>query len=148
MLAALIGAGKTTHAMNLTRAWALELEFLGRQCRQSRTLVVVSPKEYEAWADTIGFWGLKDLVFLVESTKAHFSDRVKWFDFLMQRNGGRTFVLDTLFDFFGMPPNTSGDANRIAMSQFSVATGGGRQLGHTAAPWSVGIYRDRTDVGS
>jgi hypothetical protein len=52
MLAALIGAGKTTHAMNLTRAWALELEFLGRQCRQSRTLVVVSPKEYEAWAES------------------------------------------------------------------------------------------------
>ena len=63
MFAALIGAGKTTHARNPTRAWALELEFLGRQCRQSRTLVVVSPKEYEAWADTIGFWGFKDLVF-------------------------------------------------------------------------------------
>jgi hypothetical protein len=120
VIAALIGAGKTTYAMNLARAWALELEFLGRPCRQSKTLVVVSPKEYEAWADTIGFWGLKDLIYLVESTKAHFPDRnenVKWFDFLMQRNGCRTFVLDTLFDFFGMPPNTSGDSNRIAMNE-------------------------------
>jgi hypothetical protein len=36
----------------------------------------------------------------------------------------------------------------IAMSQFSVATGRDRQLGHTAAPWSAGICRHRTDVRS
>jgi AAA domain-containing protein len=120
VLSALIGAGKTTLAMNLARAWGLGLSLFERLCHQSRTLVVVSPKEYEAWADTIGFWGLKGLVFLVKSTSAHFSDRaqtVKWFDYTMKKHECRTFVLDTLFDFFGMPPNTSGDANRIAMNE-------------------------------
>ena len=120
VIAALIGAGKTTTAMNLARAWALGVSFLERQCRQSKTLVVVSPKEFEAWVQTIGFWDLKDLIYLVESTKAHFrthEEAVKWFDFLMQRYECRTFVLDTLFDFFGMPPNTSGDSNRIAMNE-------------------------------
>jgi len=120
VLAALIGAGKTTMAMNLARSWALGVSFLERPCRQSKTLVVVSPKEFEAWVQTIGFWGLKNLIYLVESTKAHFrthEEAVKWFDFLMQRHECRTFILDTLFDFFGMPPNNSGDSNRIAMNE-------------------------------
>jgi len=120
VVSALVGSGKTTLAMNLARAWALELLFLGRNCRRSRTLVVVSPKEFEAWADTIGFLGLKGSIFLVESTKAHFSDRaetVRWFDSEMRRLGCRTFVLDTLFDFVGMPPNISGDPNRIVMNE-------------------------------
>jgi AAA domain len=115
-----MGAGKSTSAMNLARAWALGVPFLGRQCRQSKTLVVVSPKEFEAWAETVGFWGLKGLIYLVESNKAHFGDReaaVQWFDYLMGKDQCRTFVLDTLFDFFGMPPNTSGDSNRIVMNE-------------------------------
>jgi len=81
--------------MNLARSWGLGVPFLDRECRQSRTLVVVSPKEFEAWADTIGFWDLKGLIFLVESTKAHFPDRnetVRWFDFQMQKFGCRTFI--------------------------------------------------------
>jgi AAA domain len=120
VLSALIGAGKSTFAMNLARAWALGVPFLGRECRQSKTLVVVSPKEFEAWADTIGFWELKGLIYLVESTKAHFrkqDDVVRWFDYQMKTFDCRTFVLDTLFDFFGMPPNNTGDANRIAMNE-------------------------------
>jgi hypothetical protein len=120
VLSALIGSGKSTFAMNLARAWALGTPFLDRECRQSKTLVVVSPKEYEAWADTIGFWELKGLIYLVESTKAHFQKReeaVSWFDFQMRTFDCRTFVLDTLFDFFGMPPNNTGDANRIAMNE-------------------------------
>jgi hypothetical protein len=121
ILSALIGAGKSTLAMNLARAWGLGIEFLGRKCRQrSKTLVIVSAKEYEAWTDTIGFWELKGLIFIVEAGKAHFGEReetVKWFDFLMQKDGCRTFVLDTLFDFFGMPPNSTGDSNRIAMNE-------------------------------
>jgi hypothetical protein len=71
-------------------------------------------------ADTIGFWELKGLVFLVKSTAAHFDDRAKtvnWFDYTMKKHECRTFVLDTLFDFFGMPPNTSGDVNRIVMNE-------------------------------
>jgi hypothetical protein len=120
ILSALIGAGKSTLAMNLARGWGLGVEFLGRKCRLSKTLVVVSPKEYEAWTETIGFWQLKGLIFIVESTKAHFGQReetVRWFDYQMREHGCRTFVLDTLFDFFGMPPNSTGDSNRIAMNE-------------------------------
>jgi len=120
VLSALIGAGKSTFAMNLARAWGLGEPFLERQCRQSKTLVVVSPKEYEAWADTVGFWELKGLVYIVPSTAAHFNTHgqaADWFDYQMTNFSCRTFVLDTLFDFFGMPPNNSGDSNRIAMNE-------------------------------
>jgi hypothetical protein len=121
VLAALIGAGKTTFAMNLARAWALGTEFLDRRCEQSKTLVVVSPKEWEAWADTIGFWELREVIFLLRSTQTHFVDgaaaQARWFETAMKKGGFRTFVLDTLFDFFGMPPNTRGDSNRIAMNE-------------------------------
>jgi hypothetical protein len=120
ILSALIGAGKTTLAMNFARSWGLGVPILGRACRQSKTLVVVSPKEFEAWADTIGFWKLKGLIYLVESTKAHFAksaETIDWFDYTMRKHDCRTFILDTLFDFFGMPPNTSGDSNRIAMNE-------------------------------
>ena len=120
VLSGLMSSGKSTLAMNLVRGWALGTELFGRRCRQGKTLVVVSPKEYEAWADTIGFWGLRGLVYLVESTKAHFGEPgevVKWFEYTMLKWACRTFVLDTLFDFFGMPPNRAGDANRIAMNE-------------------------------
>lgn len=120
VLSGLMGSGKTTLAMNISRAWALGEMVIGRQCKQSRTLVVVSPKEFEAWADTIGFWGLKSSIYIVESTKAHFGDpamTVGWFDHWMRKLDCRTFVLDTLFDFFGMPPNRAGDSNRIAMNE-------------------------------
>lgn len=120
VLSGLMSSGKTTLAMNIARGWALGCKVLDRQCKQNRTLVVVSPKEYEAWAETVGFWKIKGQIFLIESTKAHFVERtehVKWFDYTMQKHGCRTFVLDTLFDFFGMPPNTAGDSNRIAMNE-------------------------------
>lgn len=120
IVSGLMGAGKSTFAMNLARAWFLGESFLERQTRQSKTLVVVSPKEYEAWADTIGFWKIKGGIFLIESTKAHFpkgDEQARWFAQEMDRLGCKTFVLDTLFDFFGMPPNNSGDQNRIVMNE-------------------------------
>lgn len=120
VLSALMGAGKTTFAMNLARAWALGTDFLGRQCEQSKTLVVVSPKEFEAWADTIGFWQLREVIYLLRSTQTHFesgAEQARWFEEAMKAGGFRTFILDTLFDFYGMPPNARGDANRIAMAE-------------------------------
>ena len=120
VMSGLMSSGKSTLAMNLARGWALGVETLGRACRQSHTLVVVSPKEFEAWTNTIHFWGLRGSVFVIESTKAHFPNRgetVRWFEYTMEKHGCRTFVLDTLFDFFGMPPNVAGDANRIAMNE-------------------------------
>lgn len=120
IVSGLMGAGKSTFAMNLARAWAKGEPFLGRTVKPSKTLVVVSPKEYEAWAETFGFWQLAGSVYLVESTKAHFKnavEQVQWFVFQMETLGSRTFVLDTLFDFYGMPANNSGDQNRIVMNE-------------------------------
>jgi DnaB-like helicase N terminal domain/AAA domain len=120
VLSGLMSSGKSTLAMNVARAWALGEPILEREAKQSNTLVVVSPKEYEAWADTIGFWQLRGRVFLAESTKAHFRDpmeQVRWFAATMERHQCRTFILDTLFDFYGMPPNVAGDSNRIAMNE-------------------------------
>lgn len=120
VLSGLMSSGKSTLAMNIARGWALAEKVLDRECKQSKTLVVVSPKEFEAWTDTIYFWQLKGLIYVVESTKAHFGKpetTVKWFEGEMDRIGARTFVLDTMFDFFGMPPNTAGDSNRIAMNE-------------------------------
>jgi len=34
----------------------------------------------------------------------------------MRKNECRTFVLDTLFDYYGMPPNSSGDPNQVIMA--------------------------------
>jgi hypothetical protein len=120
VLTGLIGSGKSTMAMNFARAWALGAEVLGRKCRQSKTLVVVSAKEFEAWSENIGFWELKEVIYIVESSKAHFrftEEAVEWFDYWMNKLGCKTFILDTLFDFFGMPPNNSGDTNRITMNE-------------------------------
>ena len=117
-----MAAGKSTLLMCLARAWGLGVSFLERKCAPSKTLVVCSQKEYSAWADAIGFWQLEDLIFAIESSKIQFSDRRRqadWFDHEMRRWQAETFVLDTLFDFFGMPPNTSGDANRIVMAEQS-----------------------------
>lgn len=137
-----MGSGKTTLGMNFARSLALGEEFLGRACQQSKTLVVVSPKEYEAWADTIWFWQLRDQVFLLRSTQTHFEEgagaQAQWFETTMKEGGFRAFVLDTLFDFFGMPPNARGDSNRIAMAEqtpilevVNKNSWGGLVFGHT-----------------
>lgn len=121
VLTALMGAGKTTLSMNIARGWALGETVLGRKCKPSRTLVVVSPKEFEAWADTIGFWGLKGAIYLIASHKTHFDQgataQAHWFEETMRKYECRTFILDTLFDFFGLPPRNTGDSNRIAMAE-------------------------------
>jgi hypothetical protein len=120
ILSALIGAGKSTLAMNLARAWGLGIKFLGRRCRQSKTLVVVSAKEFEAWTDTIGFWGLKGLIFIVEAGKAHFVEReetVKWFDFLMQKDGCKDIRVRYLVRLLRHAAEFNGDSNRIAMNE-------------------------------
>jgi len=122
IVAGLMGSGKTTLATNLVRSWALGETFLGRDVIKANTLVVVSPKEYEAWAEIIGFWGIRGQIFLVESTKAHFKkpeETLQWFAYLMDKHSCSSFVLDTLFDFYGMPPNNSGDQNRIVMNEQS-----------------------------
>jgi hypothetical protein len=120
VLTALMGAGKTTLAMNVARGWALGVEVLGRLCRPSKTLVVVSPKEYEAWVECIGFWGVRGHIYLIASHKTHFDtgpEQAVWFEDTMKKFDCETFIFDTLFDFFGMPPNTRGDSNRIAMAE-------------------------------
>jgi hypothetical protein len=120
VLTALIGSGKTTLAMNVVRGWSLEVPVLDRACKASKSLVVVSPKEFEAWADTIGFWQIRGKVFLIPSINTHFGDGIeqaRWFQETMRKYGCSTFVLDTLFDFFGLPPHNTGDANRIAMNE-------------------------------
>lgn len=117
----LMGAGKTTFAMNMTRAWALGQQFCGRDVVPCKVFVVASSKEYDNWAETIGkAWELQGLVYLAPSLWAHFNDTKKsaaWFAHEMTRLGCQAFVLDTLFDFFGMPPNTTGDQNRTAMNE-------------------------------
>src|SRR5262252_485194 len=120
VLTALIGAGKTTLATNVVRGWALGEYVLGRACRKSKSLVVVSPKEFEAWAEIIHFWELRAMVYLIPSYKTHFdsaAEQAGWFEMAMKKLGCETFCFDTLFDFFGMPPNTRGDSNRIAMNE-------------------------------
>jgi hypothetical protein len=121
VLTALMGAGKTTLAMNLARGWALGSDVLGKKCQQSKTLVVVSPKEFEAWTDTIYFWGIKGAIYLIPSYKTHFAEgatqQALWFEETMKQLGCRTFILDTMFDYFGIPPHNSGDSNRIAMAE-------------------------------
>lgn len=120
LVSALMGSGKTTFSLCLSRAWALGEEFLGKQCATSKTLAVVSPKEYEAWIETVGFWGLEGAIFIVPSHYAHFGNPQKtaeWFVSEMRRCDCRTFVLDTLFDFYGMPQNQSGDENRKVMTE-------------------------------
>lgn len=120
ILTALMGSGKTTLSMNVSRGWGLGEPVLGRECKASKTLVVVSPKEWDAWADTIGFWALKGKVFLVSSLNVQFGDGVeqaRWFAQTMADLGCKTFCLDTMFDFFGIPPHNTGDANRMAMAE-------------------------------
>lgn len=120
ILSALMGSGKTTLSMNVTRGWALGEPVLDRACKPSNTLVVVSPKEWDAWADTIGFWGIKGKVFLISSLNVQFGngpEQAEWFAHTMAELKCQTFVLDTLFDFFGIPPHNTGDANRMAMAE-------------------------------
>lgn len=120
VLTALQGAGKTTLAMNVARGWGMGVDVLGRLCHKSKTLVVVSPKEYEAWAETVYFWQLRGMVYLISSHLTHFpsgSDQAHWFEAEMKRLGCETFIFDTLFDFYGLPPNVHGDSNRIAMNE-------------------------------
>ena len=120
VLTALIGAGKTTLAANVVKGWAAEEEVLNKLCRKSKSLVVVSPKEFEAWAEMIHFWELHGQVYLIPSYKTHFdsgSEQARWFEATMKQFDCETFVLDTLFDFYGLPPNTHGDSNRIAMAE-------------------------------
>jgi hypothetical protein len=119
-ISGLIGAGKTTLMLNWVRGWAVGKPVLGRDCTSCRVLVVVSPKEYDNWVETIGLWEIRDRVFIVESTKGHFGDpdqQAVWFDTMMQENECQAFALDTLFDFYGHPPNSPGDQNRIVMNE-------------------------------
>lgn len=116
----LMGAGKTTFMINLVRSWATGEPFLGRVVKQSRTLVVASPKEIDNWLETLSRWGLKERVWVIESTKVQLGSPQKaadWFAWAMKEYGCTTFALDTLFDFFGMPSNNSGDQNRIVMNE-------------------------------
>lgn len=119
VVAGLMAAGKTTLMVNVVRGWALGVQVLGRDCISSRTLVIVSPKEYDNWAEMIGFWDIeRERVFLIESPKAHFPRpelAADWFDGMMQHFGCQTFVLDTLFDFFGLGSGVEG--NRQAMNE-------------------------------
>lgn len=124
LVSAVIGAGKTTLALNVARGWANGEVVLGRQCRQSRVLVVVSPKEYDNWAETIGLWGLPGAIWIIESPKAHFGNPMKaadWFEAEMRRLEARCFVLDTLFDFYGHSAsgNASNEVNREVMNEQS-----------------------------
>jgi hypothetical protein len=116
-----MGAGKTTFEMNFAYRRGQGEEFLGRPCEQGKTLIVVSPKEFDAWADTIGFWGLREVIYLLRSTQAHFVDgaaaQARWLEKTMKEGRFDVVVLDTLFDFFGMAPNNSGDANRNALAE-------------------------------
>jgi hypothetical protein len=97
------------------------LPVLGRQCRPGKTLAVVSPKEYDNWAETIGMWDLKGMVFIVESPKAHFGNPTKaaeWFAAEMLRNQCQTFVFDTLFDFYGHSAGANNaEVNREVMNE-------------------------------
>lgn len=80
----------------------------------------MSPKEWEAWADTIYFWGLRQSIYLIESHKTHFesgTEQARWFEATMKELECQTFVLDTMFDFFGLPPKVTGDSNRIVMAE-------------------------------
>lgn len=121
LISAVIGAGKTTLQLNIARGWALGGIVLGRQCQQSRTLAVVSPKEFDNWCETVGKWGLRDVIFIIESPKTHFGSPGKaaeWFKSEMQRLDCRTFMLDTLFDFYGHSPNSNAsEVNREVMNE-------------------------------
>jgi AAA domain-containing protein len=121
LISAVIGAGKTTLMLNICRAWAIGGVVLGRQCQQSKTLVVVSPKEYDNWAETVYQWGLADAIFIIESPKSHFGNPQKaadWFDAEMRRLACRTFGFDTLFDFYGHSPTSSAsEVNREVMNE-------------------------------
>lgn len=120
LLTGLMEAGKSTFARQLCRSWATGEPFLGRSVQISKTLVIVSAKEYDAWAETIGRWGLQGVIYLIKSESVHFRnghEAVKYFDYRMKGFGCKSFVLDTLFDFFGLPDNNSGDQNRIVMNE-------------------------------
>lgn len=153
VLTALMGAGKTTLAMNVVRGWALAESVLGRLCKASKTLVVVSSKEWEAWVDTIGFWGIKGKVFLIPSLNTQFPrgiDQAHWFQEIMQKYGCSTFVLDTMFDFFGIPPSNTGDSNRMAMAEQAplleavrLNHWSGIVTGQCIAPSPGGVFRFR-----
>lgn len=120
VLSALMGSGKTTLSMNVSRGWALGQSVLDRDCKPSKTLVVVSSKEWDAWADTIGFWQIRGKIFLIPSFKVQFGDgreQALWFEHTMKQLGCTTFVLDTMFDFFGIPPHNTGDQNRMVMAE-------------------------------
>lgn len=116
----LMGSGKTTLLMWLARCLALGLPFLGRATVQGRVLAIVSSKEYDNWLEAIGFWELKGLIFIQPSIHFHWNDPKKAARHLqneMDENGCIYFILDTLFDFFGISPNNSGDQNRNIMNE-------------------------------
>ena len=119
-MSGLMGAGKTTLMLNMVKGLAEGSEVLGRKCMESKVLVVASPKEYDNWCETIGFWGIAGKVFIIESPKTHFGDATEqaaWFEAMMDEYGCQAFALDTLFDFYGSPTNQSGDQNRIIMNE-------------------------------
>src|SRR5262249_7631795 len=109
---------------------------------------VVSSKEYDAWAETIGLWHLRGKVFLAPSTFAHFGrpkEAAGYVLYEMRKNLCTYLILDTLFDYLGIPPNNSGDAHRPAMNEqepllhmirengFSLVASGHQPKGEAAA---------------
>lgn len=122
LLTGLMEAGKSTFARNLARAWALGEPFIDRVTQQTNVLVVVSSKEYESWAETVGFWDLRDRIFLAESNSVHFGGpeaASAYIEYRMRQYRCRSLILDTLFDYVGLPASgtANADQNRVVMNE-------------------------------